>query len=225
MDHERATGRRTVGSWWLPVTAGGAALAVVAVVWVAARLTDGDVGIMVRDPSTTMGAPWRTGGAAMLNATLWGVAAALGAFVASMHRGHRAGLLLFALLSAALMVEDTLQVKDLGERVGVGEELFLGGYGVAGLAVAWLLRPPRTGAAGWALLAAGALLAASIAVDLLRGEGTPGLILLEFTPMLVGTAVWACVPVLLHQHLAGPPPSGPGTGEPHRRPATGARGR
>jgi hypothetical protein len=31
----------------------------------------------------------------MLNATLWGVAAALGGFVTSMHRTHRAGLLLY----------------------------------------------------------------------------------------------------------------------------------
>lgn len=163
--------------------------------------------MMVRDPSTTFEASRRTGGAAMLNATLWGVAAALGGFVASLHRRHRAGLLLFTALSLVLMLEDTFQTKDLAERFGVGEELFLAAYGVGGLVVAWLLRPRRTGAAGWALLAAGALLAVSIVVDLLRGDSNPGLILLEFAPMFVGTAVWACVPVLLHHHLTAHEPT------------------
>lgn len=193
--------RRGAAPARLPVTAAAVALAVVAVTWLAARLSDGDVGLLVRDPSTTFGGPWRTGGAAMLNATMWGVAAALGGFVASLHPRHRTGLLLFTGLSLVLMVEDTFQTKDLGEPFGVGEEPFLAAYGVAGLAVAWLLRPPRTGAAGWTLLAAGALLAASIVVDQLRGGANPGSILLEFTPMFVGTAVWACVPVLLHHHL------------------------
>lgn len=184
------------------MTAGGAALAVVVLVWLMAQRFDGDVGMMVRDPSTTFEASRRTGGAAMLNATLWGVAAALGGFVASLHRSQRAGLLLFTALSLVLMLEDTFQTKNLGEQLGISEEPFLAAYAVGGVTVAWLLRPRRTGAAGWALLAAGALLAASIVVDLLRGESHPDLILLEFAPMFVGTAVWACVPVLLHHHLA-----------------------
>lgn len=187
--------------WWLPVSAAAAAAGAVGAVWLLGRWGEGDVGLLVRDPSTTFESSLLVGVAAMLNATLWGVAAALGGFVASLHRGCRPGLLLFAGLSLALMVEDTVQVKSLGERLGIPEELFLAAYGVAGLAVAWLLRPSRTGAAGWTLLAAGALLAASIAVDLLRGATNPGAILLEFAPMLVGTALWACVPVLLHHHL------------------------
>lgn len=191
-------------AWWLPVTAGAAATVLVALVWLAARVTEGDVGRLVRDPSTTFGASQLTGAAAMLNATLWGVAAALGAFVASLHRAHRPGLLLFTGLSLFLLVEDTVQVKGFGERVGVPEALFLLAYGVAALLAVWLLRPSRTGAAGWTLVAAGALLAASIVVDQVRGATSPGTVLLEFAPMLVGTAVWACVPVLLHHHLSRP---------------------
>ncbi|MGJ7441079.1 hypothetical protein [Aquipuribacter sp. MA13-6] len=176
-------------------------MAVVAAVWLLARVGEGDVGMLVRDPSTTFQSSLVVGVGAMLNATLWGVAAALGGFVASLHRRSRPGLLLFTGLSLALMVEDMLQVKTYGERLGVPEQLFLLGYGVGGLAVAWLLRPSRTGAAGWALLAAGGLLAGSLVVDQLRGADSPGAVLLEFAPMLVGTAVWVCVPVLLHHHL------------------------
>jgi hypothetical protein len=52
----------------------------------------------------------------MLNATLWGVAAALGGFVASLHRTHRAGLLLYTALSFVLLIEDTFQTKVLVEN-------------------------------------------------------------------------------------------------------------
>ena len=206
MTHPPSTSHRSSPPWARPAAAGAAAVAAVAAVWLVARFAEGDVGLMVRDPSTVMEVSWLTGAAAMVNATLWGAAAALGGFVASLHRTLRPGLVLFTGLSLALMAEDTLQVKSLGERVGVPEVLFLAGYAVAGLATAWLLRPARAGAGGWTLLAAGALLAVSIVVDQLRGDRFPGLILLEFTPMFVGAAVWTCVPVLVHRHLARPGP-------------------
>lgn len=192
---------RGLSSWLLPVLAGAAALAVVGVVGVIDVVTAKSAGDMVRDPSTTAGLPWWTGAGAMLNATLWGIAAALGAFVASLHRSHRGTLLLFAGLSAVLMVEDTLQIKTLGFLLGVPEEWFLLLYACAGLALAWLLRPSRAGTGGWTLLAAGALLGLSIIADVARGIDHPELILIEFGPMLVGTAVWACVPVMLYLWL------------------------
>ncbi|MFC5382320.1 hypothetical protein [Aquipuribacter nitratireducens] len=163
-------------------------------------------GDLVRDPATVTGARWWTGDAAMLNATAWGIAAALGTFVAHLRPDHRRGLLLFAVLSAALMVDDTLQTKELVARVEIPEEVVLAGYAVVALVTAWLLRPARTGAGGWCLLAAGGLIGLSVVADVLRGESAPSLVLLELAPLFVGTAVWACVPVLVH---AAPSEGGP----------------
>jgi hypothetical protein len=181
--------------------AAACALLVIAVVLLASVLSGYPTTDLVRDPSSVTDSRWWNGGAAMLNATLWGVAAALGGFVAWMHPTHRAGMLLYTALSLMLMFEDTFQIKDLTQRVVPGELPMLVVYAVTGLACAWLLRPARTGLAGWTLIVAGVLLAVSLVVDQMRGGRYPSLILLEFGPMFVGTAVWASVPVLLHQQL------------------------
>jgi hypothetical protein len=200
LDAHIATARRGAWRpWLLPTVAAACALLVVALAWLAAALKSYPVADLVRDPSTVSESRWWTGGAAMLNATLWGVAAALGGFVASLHRTHRAGLLLYTALSFVLLIEDTFQTKVLVRPLG--EMPILAGYAVLGLVCAWLLRPAHTGPAGWTLLAAGMLFAVSLLFDQARGESYESLILLEFGPMLVGSAVWACVPVLLHQHL------------------------
>jgi hypothetical protein len=181
--------------------AAACALLVLAVVLLASVLSGYPTADLVRDPSSVTDSRWWNGGAAMLNATLWGVAAALGGFVAWMHPTHRAGMLLYTALSFVLMLEDTFQIKNLTQRVVPGELPVLAVYAVAGLACAWLLRPARTGLAGWALFVACVLLAVSLVVDYVRGGGYVSLILLEFGPMFVGTAVWATVPVVLHEQL------------------------
>lgn len=202
MPSPATTDRVAPTSWLLPAVAAASGLLVLAVTALAAALTGYPTADLVRDPSSVTGSRWWVGGAAMFNATLWGVAAALGGFVASLHRTHRTGLLLYTALSLLLLLDDTLQTKGIAERtVFGGEQLVLAAYAVAGLTCAWVLRPARTGQAGWTLVAAGALIAISIVVDQVRAGGYESAILLEFGPMFVGTAVWACVPVMLHQHL------------------------
>lgn len=191
--------------WLLPVLAGGAACAVVALLAVVTSVSDREAVDFMREANMTTGSVWWLGSGAMLNDVVWGAAAALAAFVASLHAGHRAAMLLFAGVSAALLADDALMLHDnLGHHAGVPEAAFYAVYAVAGLCLLRLLRPSRAGTAFRVLLAAGALLALSILVDLARGSGAPVSILVEDGLKLVGSALWACVPVVLHSWLTAP---------------------
>ena len=159
--------------------------------------TDTPAGIFTRDQSATTGTAWYTGSVSSLNLVLWGVAAALATFVASLHRANRGGLLIFAGFSAVLLADDALLLHEfVGPRLQVPEPLFFVVYAAAAGMTVWLLSPARAGTAGWAVLLGGGLLAASIGTDIVV-EDT---FLLEDGLKLVGTMVWATVPVLAHLH-------------------------
>lgn len=193
---------------WLPVLAGGAASAVIALLAVVTSVSDREAADIMREANMTTGSVWWLGSGALLNDVVWGAAAALAGFVALIHASHRPAMLLFAGLSAALLADDALMLHDnLGHHAGVPEAAFYAGYAVAGLCLLRLLRPARAGTASRVLLAAGVLLALSILVDHARASGAPVSILVEDGFKLVGTALWACVPVVLHFWLTAVTPS------------------
>lgn len=191
----RTSGQRPNRSWLLVAVAVTLGVCVVALVGVATDLTGVPAATFTRDVSASAGVAWYTGSVSVLNLVLWGVAAALAAFVAALHRRHRAALLLFAAVSLALLADDALLLHEVvGPWLRVPELLFFVGYATVGVVLALLLRPTRAGTAGWALLGSGALLAGSIVTDVLAGDS----FFAEDGLKLVGTAVWVTVPVLVH---------------------------
>lgn len=187
----------------------GAATALLVVVVVVHVGTDLEAADLLRDVSAVAQVPWWTGAGAIVNLCLWAVAAALAAFVAGLHPSFAGTLRLFAVLSLLLLLDDLLLLHESAEtQLGLSNAVFFLPYAAGALVLAWLLRVPRAGTAGWVLLAAGGLLASSVAVDLALGGIGSREVVIEDGAKLVGTALWACVPVVLHQVLSATGPAG-----------------
>lgn len=176
----------------------GLGVIVMGVVFAVSRTTEVTAEDFTRDVTASAGVEWYVGSVGVLNLVLWGIAAALAAFVAYLQRAHRRALILFAVLSVLLLLDDSLLQHELvgPEIIGIPEVVFLVGYAVMAVCLLPILSPRRVGTAGYSLLAAGALLAGSIAVDQVIGSSY----LVEDGLKLLGTLLWATVPVLVHLH-------------------------
>ncbi len=163
-----------------------------------------DVGYLTRDTNAVAGVPWWAGVVSRLTNLAWAAAAALNllssrAALASLRRP----LLLLGLLCAALALDDTMLVHEaVLPRLGVPEDLVLAVYAAAGLALFvgwfWSLRRTYVGAA---FLAGAALLALSVAVDLVSSS----LFLLEDGAKLAGVLAWCLCGVWAHSEASPTP--------------------
>lgn len=178
-------------------------LVVLGLAVVVSRATGAPIGVLTRDVSTlsaetTEPLPPYAGAVGLLTSIVWGSAAVLACFVAWLVLDRRRWLLVFALLLALLTADDALSLHEqVAPTLGVPEMVVQGGYALlaVGLAAAGLrnaasLRRPAP--AFLAFLVGGALLAASLVVDVVLVRQH----LLEDGLKLLGALAWLTVPVL-----------------------------
>lgn len=148
-------------------------------VLVAADLAGVYVPRFTRDPSTIDGR-FGTGAVSLLGTLAWAMSATALGFAGVLRRGHDGAptpasrlLLGSAAFTLLLCVDDTFAVHENAEQLGDLAELTVGLLYVA-VAICWLAwsRPLADGSHRLTLVAAGALLSASLAVDTLAdGRG------------------------------------------------------
>lgn len=147
-----------------------------------------DSGSLLRDTTVVLEGPAWAGAMSRLMSLFWAATTTLllvAAFLAAAHR--RLPLLALGVLTMALTLDDTLLLHDdVLPRNGVPEMLVQGAYAVAGLVLATRWWPERAHAVGLSFFAGGALLAASIAVDVLVADWY----LLEEGFKLLGIVSW-----------------------------------
>jgi hypothetical protein len=172
-----------------------AALAVIAVVVLAADALDKPLGLFTREPSESLGAPWYTGFLAHIGVLVWwagAVIALAGAALLRRRVGLRqaAFLATLGLITAVLAVDDLLRLHEgfLPSVFGIPKPITYAVYVLA--AVGWLVggRAIVVRTEWWILVAAGLLLAASIAIDLFVVGPPPHLF--EDGTKFLGTALW-----------------------------------
>ena len=181
---------------------GGAGLAVLVAVLVAAEVTGDKTSTFTRDPAVLApDMPLYAGSVSILNAVAWGSVASLSLFVAATGAtAVRRPLRLFGVLALMLLADDALTIHEaIGPRVGLPDEIFYLVYAGVALAVVWTMRAHLRTGAGAALLLGGACLVLSTLVDQLLGTSAfPQSALLEDGAKLLGAFFWVTVPVLAY---------------------------
>ena len=176
----------------------GAGLAVGGAVLLAAQATGTPPEDFTRDPVVVADLDWYIGSMSLLTSIVWGVGAALSAFVAWIEPRLRRHLVPLAALTAVLGADDALLLHErILPNLGVPERATQALYAVAGLLLAVRLTPWRRGADGATgrMYVAGC---AALAASLLLDDVVHTAYLAEDTAKLVGALVLAVVPVAAH---------------------------
>ncbi len=223
----------------------GAALVALAVV--AGEVTGTPMVVLFKDASvaakelrdggpTTYAGSFYLGAVSTLTIAVWSAVASLSAFVAWWWKDALAAT--FAVLVAVMGTDDALLLHEsVGPSLGVPDLVWPAIYGGVSAVLLWRLVRARATGPAVALVVGLALLAESVAIDVLDElvlHLTAGwLIVVEDGSKLVGALVWLAVPVLLHVHhdhlaggtraLSGAARSRGARAGPARAPARGAR--
>ncbi|MGH8978361.1 MAG: hypothetical protein ACRDV7_09835 [Acidimicrobiia bacterium] len=171
-------------------------LTVVALVLIAAAITDRSAGDFTRDVRTLCleaGArlPFYAGWVSQLNIMVWSVAAALAGAVAYLEADRRLWMLTFATLLTILALDDALTLHEGGPHRVIPEPIFYVAYAVFAVL---LLAIANDGIDDHAVLflIGGLCLAGSIAVDTVVEHRY----LVEDSFKLVGALLWLAIPLL-----------------------------
>jgi hypothetical protein len=172
-------------------------------VMLAGQVTGTPAEDFTRDPVVVAHLDWYVGSMSLLTSIVWGVGAALSAFVAWIEPRLRRELAPLAVLTAALGADDALLLHErVLPNLGVHEYVTQGLYALAGLILAWRMAPWRRGPAGVTgrMYVVGC---AALAGSLLLDDVVHTAFLAEDTAKLIGALVFAVTPVAAHSALAG----------------------